>query len=70
MLRELNNIASDMLGLHGYPMQPVAWGEIFGKRARADAAKTVARPSVHVPATPADTSRDAAPAPLGARSHA
>ena len=70
MLRELNNIANDLLGLHGYPMQPVAWGGIFGKRAGTDAAKTTAKVPTNVPATPAGTARSAAPRRFGTRSHA
>ena len=25
MLKELSNIANGLLGLHGYPMQPISW---------------------------------------------
>lgn len=32
MLKELNSIANGMLGLHGYPLQPLAWGEMFGRK--------------------------------------
>ena len=70
MLRELNTIANDLLGLHGYPMQPVAWGGIFGKRAGKDAAKPTAKVPTNVPATPAGTARSAAAGRLGTRSHA
>jgi len=61
VLRELNIIAKDMLGLYGYRMEPVAWSEIFGRRARADAGERLAKPSTNVPATPAGAARTAVP---------
>jgi len=70
VLRELNNIAKDLLGLHGYPVQPVAWGEMFGKRVCTAAAKTVAKPSTNVPAMPAGMAHSAAPGRFDTRSHA
>lgn len=70
MLRELNNIASDLLGLHGYPLQPIAWGGIFGERARQDAANTLVQRSTNVPAQPAGKPSRPMSARFGKRSHA
>jgi len=70
VLRELNNIASDLLGLHGYPLQPIAWGGIFDKRARPDAADTLARRSTNVPAQGAGKPLGAASPRWATRSHA
>jgi len=70
MLRELNDIASDLLGLHGYPLQPIAWGGIFGQRVRRDTEDTPARRSTNVPARPAAKPRGSMSARVGTRSHA
>jgi hypothetical protein len=39
MLRELNNVASDLLGLHGYPVGPMSHAETSAKRTCATAPK-------------------------------
>ncbi len=45
MLKELDSIAGDLLGLHGYPVQPISWSAIFGTPRSQDPKRTVpARP--------------------------
>lgn len=70
MLKELNGIANDMLGLHGYPVQRISWGEIFGKRARANAAREFAKPPSKPARPPAAGTCGVGPARFGSRSHA
>lgn len=54
MLKEMNTIATDLLGLHGYPTQPLSWSGVFGMRGKRAVSK---RPQPTGKATP--TRRDA-----------
>ena len=56
MLKELNTIAGDLLGLHGYSLQPVTWAEIFGTRKRTPTSGP--KPATHLKPAGAGSDRD------------
>jgi hypothetical protein len=55
MLKELNAIAGGLLGLQGYPVEPISWADMFHPNAKpsADAGvkRPVAAPAAQVPGT-------------------
>jgi len=58
MLKQLNGIAAGLLGLHGYPVEPISWAPTRPSPALADpAAAAAAAPRVAIP-----TPREPAPA--------
>ncbi len=45
MLKELSIIATDMLGLQGYPLTPIRWADFFGPRTVETAKSADAHPA-------------------------
>ena len=50
MLKELSIIATDMLGLQGYPLTPIRWADFFAARTGETAKSADAHPAE--PASP------------------